>query len=259
MYWVLQNNLYSEEGFERLTSALERLSLPFSIHKVVPFIGALDPDPEKLDNPVIVMGSYSLARFAHQRGWRPGAYLDNLDFEIQRRRWDGHMLNQDAIIVSFGEVAFQENPFFIRPVLDTKAFTGTVMDWGTFSEWQANVFALTPEDNPTITYRTKVMVCRKKEIYTETRTWIVDGKVVTASGYKIGTIKRYTNPEEVEPRIIDFAQEMANKWCPNQAFVLDVADTPDGLRICEINNLNSAGFYKSDVAKLIMALETMEA
>jgi hypothetical protein len=101
------------------------------------------------------------------------------------------------------------------------------------------------------------MVCRKKEIWNETRTWIIDQRVVTCSGYKVGTIKRYTSPEQVDQRIVDYANECAQVWSPNRAYVLDVADTADGLKIVEINNLNSAGWYKADMQKLVMALEDM--
>src|SRR5687767_13929858 len=101
------------------------------------------------------------------------------------------------------------------------------------------------------------MVCRKKEIWSETRTWVVDGKVVTASGYKLGTLKRYTTPEQIDPRITSFANECAQIWSPNRAYVLDVAETEDGLKIAEINNLNSAGWYRFDMQKMIMSLEAL--
>jgi len=38
---------------------------------------------------------------------------------------------------------------------------------------------------------------------------------------------------------------------------MDIADTPDGLKVIEINNINSAGFYDADPQKIIMAIEEM--
>lgn len=272
MHWLLQSNLYSEEGWDTLVAALERLGLPYSVHKVIPFVGELEPVPEPQSDGIIVMGSYTLANYAAKQGWSPGAYLDNLDFEVQRAKWGERMLNYDARVSRFADVLPTPHcalndllewrgapalPFFLRPVHDTKSFTGQVFDWPTFVDWRDRVLSLFPEDYPTITADTLVMSCSKKEIYSETRTWIVAGKVVTASGYKLGTIKRYTPPDAVEPRITAFAQETADLWQPNDAFVLDVADTAEGLRICEVNNLNSAGFYKGDVVKLIQALEDL--
>jgi hypothetical protein len=254
-HWILQNNLYSEEGFESLTGALDRLGSLYSIHKCIPFVGTLEPEAEPPPGPVIVMGSYTLANHAKARGWTPGAWLDNLDFQIQREHWGDHMLNADAHICTFGSIPFQIKPFFLRPVHDTKSFTGFVCDWGYYTTWRAGIERMGPE--PDFNLDTLVMLCTKKEIYTETRCWVVDGEIVTSSGYKMGTLKRYSPPEAVDPDILTFASHRANDWSPNQAYVMDVAETPDGLKIVEINNLNSAGFYKADMNKLVMRLENI--
>lgn len=277
MHWVIQNNIYSEDGFETLITAIDRLGLSHSVHKVIPFVGEITDaeflDTLPADTKFITMGSYSLARQAVKRGWKPGAYLDNLDFEIQLAHWGNRMFNAQAKIYPFAEVPFQEKPFFIRPVGDSKAFTGYVSDWADYTKWRDGLIRLPETADPVndplginlLTVHTPVMVCPKRDIWSETRVWIVDGKVVTASGYKVGTIKRYSPPEAVDERITRYAQECADVWCPNRAFVLDVAEsdtggwTGGGLQIMEINNLNSAGFYKGDMNKLVMALETMEA
>jgi hypothetical protein len=47
-------------------------------------------------------------------------------------------------------------------------------------------------------------------------------------------------------------------WNPHRAFVIDVCDTPDGIKIVEINTINAAGFYAGNVTELVMALENME-
>lgn len=274
LHWLLQTNLYSEDGWDALVSALERLEKPYSVHKVIPFSdGQLDPDPGLPDGArAIVMGSYTMARYAAARGWKPGAYLENLDFEIQREHWGERMLNYDAIITRFDEVSEiivdgRCEPFFLRPVHDSKAFTGFVCDWPYYQEWLAGLLRMPETADPVndllgvnvLTLATPVMICRKKEIWTETRTWVVGGEVVTASGYKTGTLKRYTAPDQVDQHVIDFAQARADEWCPNRAFVLDVAETEDGLRIVEVNNLNSAGFYKGDVQVLLNAIEELES
>jgi hypothetical protein len=258
MHWVLQSNLYSEENFEHLVTALERFGLAYSIHKVIPFIGELEPAPVFAEGTrVITMGSYTLARAAARFGWQPGAFLDNLDFAVQHARWGDRMFNADAQVLTIATVPPQIEPFFMRPTLDTKTFTGEVMDWPTFAAWRERILAIAPDAGATIDADTSVMICRKKTIHSETRTWIIDGRVVTASGYKVGTLKRYTRPHEVDDHITQFAAECAAVWSPNRAYVLDVFDTPDGPKIGEVNNLNSAGWYRADMAKLVMALEEM--
>ncbi len=252
-HWILQNNLYSEAGFESLTGALDRLGSPYSIHKCIPFIGTLEPEANPPPGPVIVMGSYTLANHAKARGWTPGAWLDNLDFQIQREHWGDYMLNADARICAFGDVGFLAVPQFIRPVGDTKSFTGFVCDQEYYAKWREGIVRMGPE--PDFNLDTPVMVCSKKEIYTETRLWIVDGEIVTSSGYKFGSIPRQSPPGMVDLDILTFAGHRADDWSPNEAYVMDVAETPEGLKIVEINNLNSAGFYKADMNKLVMALE----
>lgn len=265
--WLVQNNIYEEEGFARLLSALSRRGSDVCHVKVVPFEGRLEPVEGEIPPPgadAIVMGTYTLSRVAKQNGWRPGSFLDNLDFEVQRERWGTRMLNHDARIYEFSKVPFQEQPFFMRPVHDTKAFTGYVLDWGQYVEWRDGLLRLPELADPVydplgvnlLTPATPVMVCTKKEIHTETRLWVIDGRVVTSSPYKMGTIKRYREPWETDQATIALIERL--DWYPNRACVIDVAQTPDGLRIIEVNNLNSAGFYKGDMDRLVDALERME-
>lgn len=255
-HWILQNNIYSEEGWDALVNALERLGFPYSVHRCVPFAGTLEPEPTPITGPVIVMGSYAMAKHAQTYGWKPGAWLDNLDFRIQREHWGDLMLNADAKCTTIGDFAGPiARPCFVRPVHDTKGFTGRVFDEPSWQEFRDGIFrAVNDTPRPQVTRRDEIMVCAAKRIWSETRTWVVDGRVVTASGYKLGKIKRYTPPDEVDDRITAFAQACADHWRPNAAFVLDVADTPAGLKIVEINNLNAAGFYRADMQKLVMAL-----
>lgn len=264
MKWILQNNIYEEEGFATLLDSLERLGCDVVHVKVVPFEGSLEAvggelPPEGAD--AIVLGSYTLSRVARQMKWKPGSFLKALDFREQHIMWGNKMLNADARIHTFNTVPFQEQPFFMRPVHDTKAFTGLVLDWGQYTEWREGLLRCPELADPVydplgvnlLTLATPVMVCSKKEIYSETRCWVVEGRVVTSSQYKIGTIKRYQVPEMTEPRVIEFVESL--DWYPDVACVIDVADTPNGLKVIEVNNLNSAGFYKGDMQKVIASIE----
>ncbi len=256
VHWVVQNNMFSEEGFARLLAALERLQVSYTLVKVVPFSHDLVPDVQPPERLINVMGTYTLANIARRRGWYPGSFEnENFDYQVQASRWPGVMLNEDSLFCRFADVPEQPKPFFIRPVLDTKSFVGTVMDWPAFETWRKGVLALTAEDCPTMTGDTQVMVSPKKEIWSETRVWIVDGRAVTASQYKFGTIKRYS--DDVPPAILGFAEALARSWTPSRAYVVDVADTPDDLKVIEVNNLNAAGFYAGDMQKLVAAIEAM--
>lgn len=265
MRWVVQSNVYSEEGYDSLLQAIRDRGHGLTTVKVVPFsaeIVGMEGELPLMGEPTIALGTYSLVRAGMALGWRPGAFLENLNFEVQREHWGEWMLNHRATVHRFDSVPFQEHPFFLRPVHDSKAFTGLVCDWGYYESWVEGLRkcpeAIDPINDPLgvnlLTPATPVMVCPRVDINTETRTWVIDGQVVTASGYKRGTLKRYSPPYNVPDTITLFAQFCADTWCPNGAFVLDVAETREGMRIVEVNNFNSAGFYLGDMGAVVERL-----
>lgn len=253
MYWVIQDNIYNEAGFATLIDALKKLGIAHSIHKVIPFSRELYPDINP-EGKVVVMGSYTLTHIAQAKGWEPGSFLnENFTFRKQIIHWNTHMLNNSAWLGLLKFATPYDEPFFIRPADDGKAFAGTVMDNPSFLKWKEQVLALKPEDGATMGGDTIVMICRGKKIHAEYRVWIVDKKVVTSSVYKVG--RRVVSSPHVAPTIHKFAEKMADIYSPHRAYVMDVASTPEGLKIIEVNNLNSAGFYAGDVQRIVFAIE----
>lgn len=236
-----------------MVDTLDRFGIPYSVHKVIPFVGDLEPEPQPASNEVICMGSYSMRHYAKKRGWDPGVFdLEPFDFEIQRGHWGDAMLNADSVVAAFADVRF-EGERFIRPVDDTKAFTGAVFDADEFAEWQHRVVALGEDIGSSLTGRTKVQVSAPKAIQQEVRCWVIESKVITASIYRIG--QRVLYSDAVESRFVTFAEELAGKWSPLKAYCLDVCETEDGVRVVEINTINSAGYYAADMQKLVLSLD----
>ena len=264
MLWVLQWTLHRAHGYERLIDALNRFGVDHVFVKPVPFRlrllpgdfdspTAVDPDdvPEptiEALRPVIVMGSYTLAKVAVARGWRPGAFLENTGYDAWGSKWP--VLNPGAWTGPL-RGARVVSPSFVRPLSDSKSFIGKVYDPVEFQEWQASVIDLGPESY--VNGGTPVLVAEPREIYSETRCFVVDGKVVTASLYRVGGQVRYE--EVLDGPTLAFARECIQTWVPSRAFVLDIADTPDGFRVVEVNALNAAGFYACDLQKIVGALE----
>ena len=257
MHWILQDNLFRETEWDTLVDTLGRMGIPYSVHKVIPFIGQLEPIPQVSDPQVICMGSYSMRHAAKQFGWDPGVYdLFDQDFLIQREKWGERMLNFDSRVVAFGQVHIDE-PTFIRPIDDSKYFAGKVFDPEEFQAWQKNVVDLGEDIGTSLTVDTQIQLCRPHTIHCEARVWVVDGQLITHSLYKRG--RRVVYSPDVDAHLLAFAQQAVDDWAPHRAFVIDVCDTPNGPKIVEINTLNSAGFYAGDMPKLIGALESMEA
>ena len=252
MFWLIQENLKNEIGFERLIKAITQRSLPYEIVKVIPFSHQILPEPSIPAGPVIVSGSTALSKIAMERGWSPGAFLnDNFDFSVWKERYQGLLLNEDGTIEEFGKLKPKE-PIFIRPCSDHKTFAGFVIEPDKMQSWQVQILGIS-DGYATLTPETLVLSATPKVILSEVRFFIVDGQVITGSTYKVGLYPHYS-PEYHETARA-FAEAAARLWQPDQAFVLDIALTPDGPKIIEINCLTSSGFYEADVDSLVEALE----
>jgi len=277
MLWVVQNNLYNEVGYARFIKALERLGVDYLIVKPVPFTNKIlpadydsweedfDSTPElEIENnqKIMICGATSLSRISKAKGWTPGTYLnDNFDFSKWR---DGfgkeNILNGDATVGLVRNISIPyynyPNYFFVRPVHDTKSFSGTVMSKEELDEWLVSIDKIKEEEFVPLHRNTEIMISNSKTIDAEYRMFIVDGKVVTGSRYKLGN--RVISDEYVEPDVYRYTQRMIKIWTPCEAFVMDIAITPLGMKVIEINNINSSGFYDADVQKIIMAIEDLE-
>lgn len=259
MHWVLQDNLFNEQAYQTLLDTLVRFELPHSIHKIIPFVGEFTPEPNIETKNVICMGSYSMRHSSARYGWNPGVFdLEPYTFEVQREHWGSHMLNADSTVIPFKDVEIQ-NRSFIRPIEDSKAFSGKVYDHYEFHEWKDKVCAMEESSITGLNKNQLVQVSSIKEIYSEYRFWVVKGKIVCASQYKEGN--RVIYRDDVPEAYFEFVRAMIDIWQPHDAFVIDVASVPDdgdgwrGIKIVEINTLNSSGFYACDIQKLVMALE----
>jgi hypothetical protein len=271
MFWVVQENLYSEAGHEALQDALERGAIPHVFVKFVPFTHTLVPAgtdlsayDDILDAPepaidatgeVVVCGSTLLSVIAKERGWTPGSFInDDFHYSQWREHWGDNILNS---IAEVGELASLDPPWakiFIRPCRDTKAFTGLVVRQGDFKAWRHDLLSQ-GRDPEWLGSATQVVASPFREILAEYRIFVVDGKIVAASMYKLG--HRVVYDAYVPPFVMDFCRDMVGLWEISRGFVMDVAETPEGPKIIEINNLNSAGFYACNVGKIVEAVEGM--
>jgi len=253
MHWVIQEGL-SDAGMVELERVLTRFELPYSMHKVVPFIGEIVPDIDP-PNPVIVIGSYSMRHVAKRKGWLPGFFVnDNFAYEVWKANWGQELLNYDGIVCRFDSVP-ETDEFFMRPCEDTKSFAGSVFDWAEYCGWRTRVVDLGEDDGSTLKADTRVMVSAPKNILREYRLWVVDGRVVTASLYCTGGRVRYDS--HVDGPVIEYGEWLASRWQPDRAFVLDVGLVETRHQVIEVNCLNAAGLYAANVGKLVEALEGM--
>ncbi len=254
MHWILQSDLYREPGMDELARVLDRAGVPFSQHRLVPGAGGLDPDVDPAGK-VIAFGSYAMRHVARRKGWMPGCFeLGESPLRACFAHWAASMLNADAVFSPFSAARPTIDPFFIRPVADSKSFTGTVMSRRKLAEWQSEVATLGDDAGSRLRGDSEILWCAPKTVQREYRLWIVRGAVVTASQYRIGNRVAYDSA--VDADAIGFGEQVAALWTPAQAFVLDVGLHDGRWKVVEINMINSAGLYAANVGKLVDALES---
>jgi len=98
-----------------------------------------------------------------------------------------------------------------------------------------------------------VIVSPVKEIYREYRLFVVGREIVTGSVYKVAGKPQLSS--DVESYVLEYVRSQIVRWTPAASFVIDIALTDAGLKIIEFNNINCSGFYASDVARYVLAIE----
>ena len=142
---------------------------------------------------------------------------------------------------------------FVRPVLDNKSFNGQVMTMEDFEKWRESVIN---GGETGVTAETEIICAIPKYVGQEHRHYIVDGKVITSSRYKLDG--RSNQLAGADDYIVRFAEKIANIFSPARAFVLDTYVSGSEVGVVELGCACCAGFYKADVQKLVMALEGMD-
>lgn len=251
MYYIVQKNTFKEENYDNIIIALERLELPYEIVDVLPFTDDIDIKTDRTD--IFPFGSLKLARISKERGWYPGSQMnDNHDYLVYKDYYKENLLNYDSKIIKFGdEDFFSVDPFFARPVLDSKVWTGKVFDMETWEKFRND--SLTNGHSTLLNKDTDVQIASVKKIQKEIRFWIVKGEIVTASQYKLG--KRACCDANVDIAAYDFCEQMIKLFQLNEAFCMDVCMVDYEYKIVEAGCLNCSGFYSSDLQKLIIKLE----
>jgi len=269
-FLIQENILKREPHYEQLLKALDFFQTDYTLCNLFEFVDVIFPNhvtslqietAEELclssSVPTYIFGSHKFSRLIKERGISPGAFdSQNFDFDHWSKGFGlDNILNGDSFVSLAGELPDLDYDVFIRPFKDDKIFTGMTMIKEYYADWKRHLTHFKPEDGfdpKSLNAYTPVTVSSVKDIYSEHRFFVVDGKVVTGSTYKLGDTVKYDSI--IDQKIVDFAQSMADRWQPADAFVIDIADTPNGLRVVEINTFGVSGFYYSDMFKVVDAL-----
>jgi len=255
MYYVIQENVFREEGYDSLTDTLERLGLDWEVVRVLPFVEEFEFQTDRKD--VFVFGSLKLARLASKLGWVPGVVLSpNHNFLVYRNHYQHYLLNFDSNVYLFGEdFPWPIGNYFIRPCGDGKEFNGGVFNMTSWMKFRYDHQQGVKGGGLVTSLRdeTPIQVAPVKRVRQEYRFWVVGAKIAAQSCYKLGGRPFFSI--DVPPEASWFCEKMINRFCLARSFVMDVALTETGWKIVECGCINCAGFYKADMQRLIMALE----
>lgn len=250
--WIIQKNLTSE--LHRWERALVENKSSFRYIEIIPFDDNL-PDVEVTPGASIVChGSTTLIKGAPMKDWRPGVFFhpDHFRPSLWKNIYGPHFLNSDGHLMKLKDVELFAEYMFVRPNGDFKDFSGSLVDRAGMEKFVKSV----QEGGYTFDDTLDVFIAPEKHLFEEYRMFIVNGKVVSSSKYRLRTIldKKPNAPQE----IVDFANRMAKIWSPEPAYVMDICKTDKGeLKLLELNCFNASGVYAAPLIPIIQAVENL--
>lgn len=255
--WILQDFIRAPSpSIPALEHAIIEAEYPLVKAPVVAFSDAMPDIPDEIEPPIVIYGMNTMIRntLRHPK-WKLGLFFDPARFETSSytRILSDRMLNADAQLMTCEELAESGlapgDRFFLRPNDDTKSFTGQLLDFREYMQWYGrkgdpDYVDLSPE--------MLVVYAEPKTIHAEYRTFLLNRKVITSSQY-IPEQRQFTPPE-----VIEFAEHIAGHYEPSDAFVCDIAGTPEGLKVIEFNCINGCGFYQANIGAIVRALSSWQ-
>lgn len=265
MHWIVNADLHGEPAYARLVEELIAQGRRHTIVRKAPMADYLlsvedDLDEDghnrpleiEPDGPMFATGTTALAGISRRSGWSPG-FIEAPSQTECIAAWGEQMLNHDAVIAPLSAMQPVMENFFIRPVEDLKSFPGTVLSLDEYESWRR---AMTSSKGVNkVPMDTPVMVAALRRIDAEYRCVCVNGRVVAKSRYRLKG--RLSLSPVVEQDVLAYLDERLAEWNPRPAVTIDVARTPEGLRIIETNSVSSSGFYAIDMAAFVKAISDM--
>lgn len=256
--WAIQTQSVNQVQADALAKIVKGHHGEVQRVMVLPTTGLIVPYGEYISNSLnmIPYGTTKLVELAMHKGWTN--VFRNNNFSVpawNHGRQD--MLNSDSVSMFADELPeyLKDYPndqlFFLRPTIGKKLFTGqtaTKADIINFvSTEQIGKYSF-PLD-------TDVTISKYKEILSETRWFIVDGRVISGSTYRVRG-QSLMVPDNNDNNLKE-AQRLADVWLPHRTCVMDLAETPEGIKVVEFNTFNSSGFYNHDIPKIVRAVHEM--
>lgn len=136
---------------------------------------------------------------------------------------------------------------FFRPNYDNKLIIGMVRNKSVIESICENILEGRVDG---ANKDTKFLISKPYGISTEYRLFIVDGKIISTSQYF--PTRKYC--EVLPSKVNELAEKVIKLWTNTPWYILDICMSNNNSYIMELQNFHSAGFYKTDIAKIITSV-----
>jgi hypothetical protein len=234
MKWLIQPIKIEEDKIKSLINLLDIAQVNYDI--VFPLDGEVYNKNKELyqyDDKELyfVCGSYSLTRNVYKNRRESVFSLDDYDYnDLMSIFGKENFVNDDAVKIHSKDIDWKEEEYFIRPFKDDKSFNGGIYN------------------KNTLKYEGDVFLSRLKHVSKEFRFFVLDGKIITESMYKLNG-ELYTK-SVVDEEAKNFANKMIEKF-NFPGFVIDIALVNNHYKIMELNCFNASGFYDINLYKFV--------
>lgn len=257
--WLIEDGVYGDEA----TPLLEEIRRQGMAAGVVPHQAlrkgsspAIGGHPVAPDACVLGYGTFPFARQIqlHHRNWVPGAWCsaDNLDCRVYYAYFGRYLLNEHYAMLPGVEAIRQrdwllsvfgrDERVFVRPSGCHKLFVGRCIDGEDFTAGLAPA-RYDPE--------TLVVIAAPQPIEREWRLVVIGDRVLAGCQYALSG-ERAVAPE-CPREIVEFAESMLTevRWRPDPAFMMDVCESGERLRLVELNGFSSSWLYRCDLSAVV--------
>lgn len=187
---------------------------------------------------------------------RKGVFYDFEKFDqAYYQKLNLPLLNKGAIVVNAENARYMQfdEPKFVKPSSDGKAFVGRVMYPG--ESIQKLILSMHHHEN---VWNENILISPVKNVLKEWRFFVLNGEIITGSQYHENhqlKVKALDNSND-DVAAIACAKDYANLYNPAELFTMDICLEEDNKwSIVEYNCFHCSGLYKSDTMKIKHSVE----
>ena len=170
------------------------------------------------------------------------AYYSNLDLPLLNSTPEILNLSDEKDLFASFSVSK-----FVKPSSDLKAFTAGILEPGEVLKHfiESHYYRSGYQEETALVHDVV-------DIIAEHRFVCINGEVITGSQYRRNNSTVYD--AKIPENVLIAANEYAKLYMPAEIYTMDLAETPNGIKIVEYNCWNGSGLYHMDIKKLFSTI-----